>query len=600
MALPPINIRINGDTRDLEQSIERVQGELSDLRRVTQSIEGNLRSFGNSATDLGERMLPVSGAIGGVGAALTAIVVSTTSSAREISSLSRVANASTAEFQRMAAAARTVGVDQDQLGDILKDVNDRVGDFITTGGGPMADFFKNIAPQVGVTAEQFAGLSGPKALQLYVSSLEAAGVGQQAMTFYLEAMASDTTKLIPLLQNGGAEMRRLGDDAAATGKIIDESTIAASQEFGSSLQTLKDNMTAATNEVGAALIPVLIELMDRVTTNVIPGIVSMADGIAKAIEWFGQLPKPVQEFAAVLTAALGAGGPALMAVGIFSRVIAGLLGAGPIGLLIGAASLAVAAWSVWGEDIIRIVGTAVDWITEKFNGFVEFFTGLPERFMEFGRSIIDGLRMGIDEAWEAVKASITEKIDWLPAWVKERLGIASPSRVFAEIGQNIGQGMAAGINSSFGLVRAATADMSDAAVGGALEMASGVVGAMGQMFEGSKPIAIAQALIDTYQGVTKALAQGGFRGIARAAAVAAKGFAAVRSIQATRPGSGGPAAIGGGSAGGTTATAAQAPQVPTQTLRFDFGGQNSMGMEQLVNLINDAHDRGYRIRGVIA
>ena len=84
----------------------------------------------------------------------------------------------------------------------------------------MADFFENIAPRVGVTADQFARLSGPEALQLYVSSLERAGVSQQEMTFYLEAMASDTTRLIPLLQNGGAEMTRLGAQAQTEGRVV--------------------------------------------------------------------------------------------------------------------------------------------------------------------------------------------------------------------------------------------------------------------------------------------------------------------------------------------------------------------------------------------
>ena len=81
----------------------------------------------------------------------------------QIGRLSQVANASTTEFQKFAQAARTVGVEQDKVADILKDVNDRVGDFLATGGGPMKDFFENVAPLVGVTADQFRNLSGPQA-----------------------------------------------------------------------------------------------------------------------------------------------------------------------------------------------------------------------------------------------------------------------------------------------------------------------------------------------------------------------------------------------------------------------------------------------------
>src|SRR5690606_12048994 len=124
------------------------------------------------------------------------------------------ANAGFEDFQRLAHAARTVGIESDKLADIYKDVNDRVGDFVQTGGGPMADFFEKIAPQVGITADAFKDLSGPQALQLYYDSLVKAGVSQQDMTFYLEAMASDVTALIPLLQDGGKGFRELGEGAS--------------------------------------------------------------------------------------------------------------------------------------------------------------------------------------------------------------------------------------------------------------------------------------------------------------------------------------------------------------------------------------------------
>ena len=166
-----------------------------------------------------------------------------------------MANASPEVFQRWAAASATVGIEQEKLADILKDVNDRVGDFLQTGGGPMADFFENIAPRVGVTADQFARLSGPEALQLYVSSLEKAGVSQQEMTFYLEAMASDTTRLIPLLQNGGAEMTRLGAQAQALGAVLDADAIAAMRRSELALVSIGQVFTGVRNRIAVALAP---------------------------------------------------------------------------------------------------------------------------------------------------------------------------------------------------------------------------------------------------------------------------------------------------------------------------------------------------------
>jgi hypothetical protein len=189
--------------------------------------------------------------------AVVAMTRSTVAAANEIGQLSQVANANLEVFQRWSAASATVGIEQEKLADILKDVNDRVGDFLQTGGGPMADFFENIAPRVGVTADQFARLSGPEALQLYVSSLEKAGVSQQEMTFYLEAMASDTTRLIPLLQNGGAEMTRLGTQAQALGAVLDADAIAAMRRSELALVSIGQVFTGVRNRIAVALAPSL-------------------------------------------------------------------------------------------------------------------------------------------------------------------------------------------------------------------------------------------------------------------------------------------------------------------------------------------------------
>jgi hypothetical protein len=204
---------------------------------------------------------------------------STVAAANEIGQLSQVANANPELFQRWAAASATVGIEQEKLADILKDVNDRVGDFLQTGGGPMADFFENIAPRVGVTADQFARLSGPEALQLYVSSLEKAGVSQQELTFYLEAMASDTTRLIPLLQNGGAEMTRLGAQAQALGAVLDADAIAAMRRSELALVSIGQVFTGVRNRIAVALAPSL-----EAVANAFVALASSTSPISRAFD----------------------------------------------------------------------------------------------------------------------------------------------------------------------------------------------------------------------------------------------------------------------------------------------------------------------------
>lgn len=221
--------------------------------------------------------------------AFTTMMVSAVNSASEISNLAAVANVSVTDFQKMAVGAKTVGIEQDKLSDILKDVNDKVGDFLNTGGGGMADFFEQIAPKVGVTADQFRNLSGSQALGLYVSSLEKAKVSQSEMTFYLEAIASDATALLPLLRNNSQGFKEYGDAAEAAGAIMDETTILAAKQFSTELTVLGTYLGAIKTTLAAEFMPVLAQLSkDLISTTKDAGglktqVHSLADSLVETV-----------------------------------------------------------------------------------------------------------------------------------------------------------------------------------------------------------------------------------------------------------------------------------------------------------------------------
>jgi len=204
-------------------------------------------------------------------ASLTAITVSTVNAAAEISKLSTIAGSSSTEFQKFAAGAKIVGIEQEKLADILKDVTDKAGEFAATGGGGMKDFFEQIAPQVGVTADQFAALSGPQALGLYVDTLEKAGVSQQKMTFYMESLASDATALVPLLKDNGAAMKGFADEAERAGAILSEQTIAEANKLRAAMFLMDQATTGLKNQIGGALLPVLGDFADGLSGVTVGG-----------------------------------------------------------------------------------------------------------------------------------------------------------------------------------------------------------------------------------------------------------------------------------------------------------------------------------------
>jgi hypothetical protein len=204
----------------------------------------------------------------GLGAGFVTLVKNTADAAVQIDRLAKLSNTSAESFQTAAFAAERYGVSQEKLADIFKDVQDKVGDFLQTGAGPLADFFEKIAPKVGVTAEEFRKLSGPEALQLYVSSLEKANLSQSEMTFFMEAIASDSALLTPLLKGNGEEMKRLGDEAQRLGAIMSTEAVNAAKEFGDNLTRLNAAGSALAANIGNAVIPSLNNLINEFNAGI--------------------------------------------------------------------------------------------------------------------------------------------------------------------------------------------------------------------------------------------------------------------------------------------------------------------------------------------
>lgn len=297
-------VRIEATTAQLRQEMAR--GE-SSVANAAGKIDGSLGRI-DSAFDRTEQnattlQQAISSAFTGIGAAsaaavagLVAITSRTTEYAQEVKNLAALSNTSVDDFQRLAAGAKTVGIEQEKLSDIYKDMNDRVGEFLARGGGEMADFFKEIAPQVGVTAEMFAKLSGPQALQLYYSSLEKAGLSQQQMTTYMESVADEATALIPLLKDNGTGFRTFGDQAERAGRILSQLEIDRLVEVRQSIVNLQGAFDGASRQLVSGMLPGmegLADLFDRLSGG----------GAAEAL---GQAIGFLAENVNILVAAVGA------------------------------------------------------------------------------------------------------------------------------------------------------------------------------------------------------------------------------------------------------------------------------------------------------
>ncbi|WP_414609463.1 hypothetical protein [Stenotrophomonas sp. BR163] len=236
----------------------------TDTNRASKQMKKLGKDAGDTAADIGRAFGLIGGTIaGGLATAGTAVLGWTrqlVDASAELEKFSRLSGTNEQVFQRMAAGAATVGIQQDKLADIFKDTQDKLGDFLQTGGGAMKDFFEQIAPRIGLTAKELQHLSGPEVLQRYYSALEQAGASQAEMVFYMEAIASDSSMLAPLLARNGEGFRKWGDEAQRLGAVLDADTLAAMKEVKEQSNLVQLAFQGLKNEVAAELLPQFKEL----------------------------------------------------------------------------------------------------------------------------------------------------------------------------------------------------------------------------------------------------------------------------------------------------------------------------------------------------
>ncbi len=235
------------------KEITATEKDLKELEKATKKAGAGAKKTQVSMKGLGKAAGGVAVAAAAAGAAILAFGKETLDSTRELQKAITMSGVQAEAFQRQAIAAKTVGIEQDKLGDIYKDVNDKLGDFVATGAGPLADFFDTVGKKVGVTADDFKNLSGDQALGLFVNTLEKANVSQQEMTFHMEALASDSVLLAPLLANNAAEMKRLGD---AAGDVLSEEQIANAGRLSAAMDAMSNTIG---NKLKGAFIDVATE-----------------------------------------------------------------------------------------------------------------------------------------------------------------------------------------------------------------------------------------------------------------------------------------------------------------------------------------------------
>lgn len=178
-------------------------------------------------------------AVAGVTASFAVMASSAVNSAKELDAQAKLAGVTVEEFQALSYAYGQFNISQEKFADISKDVQDKLGDFLATGAGPFKDFFEQVAPRVGLTADALKGLSSSDVLVAVKKAMDDVNISAKEQVFYMESIANDATLLIPALEDNGAAINSLASEYRDLNLAISETDVTKVKELSDEMARLE-------------------------------------------------------------------------------------------------------------------------------------------------------------------------------------------------------------------------------------------------------------------------------------------------------------------------------------------------------------------------
>jgi len=270
--------------------------------------------------------------------------------------------------------------------------------------------------RLGVSIADLAGLSPDRQFELLADRLSQVRNPAIRTALAMDLFGKAGTRLLPLMSQGAAGIESLRDEARRLGLSISGDDAQAAEAFGDSLGSLWKVVKAGAFAIGAALVPVLGDLVTNTTAAAV-----------SAIGWVKE-NKELVVIAFKIAAGIAAGGAALVAIGIAASAAGTILGVvasaiAGVGTAVGLlGSVLAAIFSPLGLVIAGVVALGAVFVTSTDAG-AQALAWLGERFKGFKDTALATFG-AIGDALAAGDLALAAKVLWLAIKMEWQRGVA--------------------------------------------------------------------------------------------------------------------------------------------------------------------------------
>lgn len=478
---------------ETESKLKHYEGQLKSLSDTHETLGDKvakagekLKGVGDKVSGLGTKLSKgITGPALAAGGGILALATKAGQAADRILDLTEITGLSSDSIQEWGHVATVAGVDTETMTKAVEGLVRKIPQLETEGGKATESLNK-----LGLEFSTLSELSPDEQMDAIIYALADMEDPLERNAIGAQLFGGAWKDVAPILGMGADEIANARVEAHELGNVLSEDSLNAANEFRIGMDKAKETIKATALQVGADLAPVLSEtLVPIITEKVIPGIKSMIEWVAGAIEWYKNLSPEIQTAIAILGGFVVAIGPVLVIVGKLITIIGTVMTAFKTAGVVIAAINAPIAIAIAAIAAIIAIGITLyknwDTIKEKAQALWQYlkqkFTDIKDAILrpvndaidtlkninlvEIGKNIIGGLVNGIKSMVGSVKSVVSDITNTVTGGVKRALRIQSPSKVMEEMGEYTGEGFAIGIKNSLKEVDKQTKAMSLSPVG---------------------------------------------------------------------------------------------------------------------------------------
>lgn len=421
-----------------EQELKEAEKAARSFNATSERIAASADKIAGKFNTVAQRTKTLSKVAGGFLASMGALAVKTAQQADELATLSQQTGISTDNLQKFTYASERVDVSVDTMAGGLK----KLKKALTSSKAPF--------DQLGIATKNANG-EFRDITDIFFDSLEALGKIQNETerdVVAMELFGKSADELAGIIDDGGAALRALGEEAENLGVIIPEEDIAKANELNDAIDQFKAEATGTFAQIGVEiaemLLPYLPEIKDAIESvlqalrDMDPetlGLVAKCAGIVAAISPIASISSSAASAVGMLSKALGGiGASAGLSGGVIALIIAAIAGfVAAVGLATEKAQEFDAAWNTAWAKVFTVFRNAADWCREHLSilgdGVAQLIESIQYTFEAFINSM-EGLVKAFSSAiqgdwegmWKGLKQAALGYIDEIIASV---LGLAN-------------------------------------------------------------------------------------------------------------------------------------------------------------------------------